>query len=107
VSTKRSLHSHFFLSPLSNNQEVSAFGENGSGDDSDNWIIECNNEFWRRDSEIRVKHQATGKYLHMTGDTFGRPINGQFEVSGIAYSNSKNLWKANEGIFIKPSLSEF
>jgi dolichyl-phosphate-mannose--protein O-mannosyl transferase len=101
------LHSHLFLSPLSNNQEVSAFGENGESDDSDNWIIECDRDLWRRDDAVRVKHQATGKYLHVTGDTFGRPINGQFEVSAASYANSRNLWKVNEGIFIKPSLSEF
>ena len=32
LSTKRNLHSHLFQSPMSRNQEVSAFGENGLGD---------------------------------------------------------------------------
>lgn len=32
LATGKNLHSHHFPSPLSNNQEVSAFGENGEGD---------------------------------------------------------------------------
>ena len=32
LATKRNLHSHFFQSPLSHNQEVSCFGEGGDGD---------------------------------------------------------------------------
>lgn len=32
LATKRNLHSHLFQSPISRNQEVSAFGENGNGD---------------------------------------------------------------------------
>ena len=103
LSTKKNLHSHYFQSPLSNNQEVSAFGENGLGDESDNWIVECDEDFWRRDDQVRLKHEATKKYLHVTGDTYGRPIHGQMEVSAVSYANSYNLWQANEGIFIKPN----
>jgi dolichyl-phosphate-mannose--protein O-mannosyl transferase len=103
LSTKRNLHSHLFQSPLSNNQEVSAFGENGEGDDGDNWIIDCEDDFWRRDEPVRIKHELTNKYLHITGDTYGRPINGQFEVSCYPYANQLNLWKVMEGIYIKPS----
>jgi dolichyl-phosphate-mannose--protein O-mannosyl transferase len=32
LSTGKNLHSHLFKSPLTNNQEVSGFGENGEGD---------------------------------------------------------------------------
>ncbi|PRD23959.1 UNVERIFIED_CONTAM: Sdf2l1 [Trichonephila clavipes] len=32
LATKKNLHSHHFSSPLSSNQEVSAFGEDGEGD---------------------------------------------------------------------------
>ena len=35
LATKRSLYSHYFQSPISHNQEVSAFGENGQGDEGD------------------------------------------------------------------------
>jgi len=33
LNTRRNLHSHHFQSPLSHNLEVSAFGENGEGDE--------------------------------------------------------------------------
>ena len=42
-------------------------------------------------------------YLHVTGDTFGRPIGGQREVSGYSSANDLNQWKAAEGIFMKPT----
>lgn len=106
LSTRRNLHSHLFQSPLSNNQEVSAFGENGDGDDGDVWIIECDDDYWRREEPVRIKHHLTKKYLHITGDTYGRPISGQMEVSCYSYANQGNLWKAAEGIFIKPSSND-
>ena len=49
LSTRRNLHSHLFTSPLSNNQEVSAFGENGDGDEGDLWTVDCDlDESWSR-----------------------------------------------------------
>lgn len=42
-------------------------------------------------------------YLHVTGDTYGRPISGQREVSGYASLSDNNYWTVAEGIFIKPS----
>lgn len=103
LSTRRNLHSHLFMSPLSNNQEVSAFGENGDGDEGDNWIIECDEKYWRRDESVRIRHEQTKKFLHVTGDQYGRPISGQMEVSCYQYANSGNLWQVNEGVYIKPN----
>lgn len=103
LATHRNLHSHLFSSPLSNNQEVSAFGENGLGDDGDNWIIECDEDFWRRDESVRLRHELTKKYLHVTGDSYGRPIHGQLEVSAYSYANQLNLWRVLEGVYIKPT----
>ena len=34
------------------------------------------------------------RYLHSTGHTYGRPINGQREISGYPTANRQNLWKA-------------
>ena len=45
-------------------------------------------------------------YLHVSGDTFGRPIHGQREVSGYSVPNELNYWKAAEGIFVKPTDSQ-
>ena len=103
LSTRRNLHSHLFMSPLSNNQEVSAFGENGDGDEGDNWIVECDEKYWRRDESVRLRHEQTKKYLYVSGDQYGRPISGQMEVSCYQYANQGNLWQVNEGIYIKPS----
>lgn len=33
------------------------------------------------------------RYLHVTGDQFGRPIHGQREVSGYSYPELGNEWK--------------
>ena len=42
-------------------------------------------------------------YLHVTGDSYGRPISGQREVSAYSSLSDLNLWMAAEGIFIKPT----
>ena len=39
LNTNRNLHSHHFQSPLSHNLEVSAFGENGEGDEGTNYAL--------------------------------------------------------------------
>ncbi|CAF0837242.1 unnamed protein product [Adineta steineri] len=105
VTTRRNLHSHKYTSPLSNNQEVSAYGEDGVGDEGDRWKVVCTtkNDFWLRKDAIRLQHVSTGQYLHLSGDTFGRPIHGQKEISCYSYANSQNLWKVDAGVYIRPS----
>ncbi|XP_028164459.1 stromal cell-derived factor 2 [Ostrinia nubilalis] len=105
VATKKNLHSHYFTSPLSGNQEVSCYGdENGEGDSGDNWTVVCNNDYWRRDTPVKLKHVDTATFLAGSGRTFGRPISGQGEIVGInsqygAYTD----WQAKEGLFVHPS----
>lgn len=53
---------HLHKSPLSSQQEVSAFGENGTGDGGDNWIVECSHDKWMRDEVMYMKHVDTGVY---------------------------------------------
>ncbi|XP_041360908.1 stromal cell-derived factor 2-like [Gigantopelta aegis] len=103
LSTRRNLHSHHFQSPLSRNLEVSAFGEEGEGDEGDNWVIVCPGQHWLRSEKVRIKNVVTGHYLHVSGDSFGRPIHGQREISGYPSPTEMNYWQAAEGIFIKPS----
>lgn len=58
LSTKKNLHSHHFTSPLSGNQEVSAYGdENGVGDTGDHWVVMCNSDAWERSTrgELTLK----------------------------------------------------
>ncbi|XP_062398728.1 stromal cell-derived factor 2-like protein 1 [Sardina pilchardus] len=103
MTTGRNLHSHHFSSPLSNNQEVSAFGENGEGDDLDVWMVQCGNTYWDRDDSVRFKHVGTDAFLSVTGEQYGHPIRGQREVHGMHSANYHNYWKVMEGVFIQPS----
>lgn len=64
VGTKKNLHSHYFTSPLSGNQEVSCYGdEDGEGDSGDNWTVVCNNDYWRRDSAVKLRHVDTAAWV--------------------------------------------
>ncbi|XP_029492950.1 stromal cell-derived factor 2-like protein 1 [Oncorhynchus nerka] len=103
MTTGRNLHTHHFSSPLSNNQEVSAFGENGEGDDLDVWRVQCDGSIWERDEAVRFKHVGTDAFLSVTGEQYGNPIQGQREVHGMGTANQNNYWKAMEGVFILPS----
>lgn len=103
LDTKKNLHSHHFPSPLSNNQEVSAFGKDGEGDTGDNWTVLCGGANWELDTNIRLKHVDTEMYLASSGSVYGRPIMGQMEIIATTYSDSSVYWIAKEGIYIKPN----
>ncbi|XP_018012580.1 stromal cell-derived factor 2 [Hyalella azteca] len=103
VSTHRNLHSHHFSSPLSDQQEVSAFGEEGEGDTGDVWSIICSGEAWRRGDQIMLRHVDTDVYLGVTGQQYGRPINGQSEVVGLTRSGPQTNWQSMEGVFVQRS----
>ncbi|XP_051536490.1 stromal cell-derived factor 2-like [Myxocyprinus asiaticus] len=102
VNTGRNLHSHYFTSPLSSNQEVSAFGGNGEGDHLDEWTILCAGSIWQRDESVRFRHTATDALLSVTGEQYGRPIHGQREVHGMMISSPHSYWRTMEGVFMKP-----
>uniref|UniRef100_A0A915PYK0 MIR domain-containing protein n=1 Tax=Setaria digitata TaxID=48799 RepID=A0A915PYK0_9BILA len=94
------LHSHLFHAPLtSENQEVSCFGNNES-DSGDHWIVICNNNVWLRQDTVKFKHEDTGKFLATSGQQYGRPISGQYEVVAISTSQNSALWETAEGIFM-------
>jgi len=101
MATKRNLHSHLFQSPISHNQEVSAFGDDGKGDRGDNWIVKCSGKFWNRKDKVRFQHLDTMKFLHASHETFGRPIAGQREIVGYQNEDAANQWLAQEGVYVK------
>ncbi|XP_029685515.1 stromal cell-derived factor 2-like protein 1 [Takifugu rubripes] len=103
MKTGRNLHTHHFSSPLSNNQEVSAFGENGEGDDLDVWTVQCDSDYWEREEAVRFKHVGTDVYLSVTGEQYNHPIRGQREIHGMRSANQHNWWRSMEGVFIQPS----
>jgi dolichyl-phosphate-mannose--protein O-mannosyl transferase len=116
LQTSRNLHSHFFSSPLSNQQEVSCFGENGDGDTGDDWEVVCvsaGEKFWRREQEIRLKHKDTGRFLQTEAkhrftqkNCPNCPIIGQQEVFCHQTSGVETAWKATLGVFIHPKTDE-
>lgn len=104
MATNKNLHSHIFTSPLSGNQEISAYGDNiGEGDTGDHWEVICNEDSWHRHSKVQLKHIDTRKFLGMSGRSFGRPISGQMEVCGLPTGNTGSEWQVAEGIFIHPN----
>ncbi|EDV47867.1 stromal cell-derived factor 2 [Drosophila erecta] len=102
LSTKKNLHSHHFSSPLSGEQEVSAYGTDGLGDTGDHWEVVCSNENWMRSAHVRLRHIDTGMYLGMSGRSYGRPISGQMEIVGVHKPQHGTRWTTAEGLFIVP-----
>ncbi len=111
-ATGKNLHSHLFKAPLSGNQEVSGFGDNGSGDNGDSWEVVCTtkSDVWRRGDPVHIKHVDTGKFLS-TGAAFafnqqncggGCPIMGQTEVSSSGKKDAKTIWYTTQGIYFPP-----
>jgi dolichyl-phosphate-mannose--protein O-mannosyl transferase len=113
VSTGKNLHSHLFKAPLTGNQEVSGFGDNGQGDTGDNWTVVCDNaseKHWIRGQPVHFQHVDTGKLLYTTEQAKfnhqncggGCPIMGQTEVSCSARKDAKTKWQTGQGVFFPP-----
>lgn len=109
VQTGKNLHSHLFKAPLSGNQEVSGFGEHGTGDTGDNWSVVCEGgeEYWQRKAPVNFVHVDTGKLL-FTSDKVkftvsncgqGCPIMGQTEVSVSSRKDASTKWTAGQGVY--------
>ena len=43
------------------------------------------------------------RFLSATGRTYGRPINGQYEIVGVPHYAGNIIWQAMEGLFIHRS----
>lgn len=111
--SKLRLHSHLFQSPISRNQEVSAFGGEDGGlkefsveinVQGDNWIIECgdsSDKYWTREKDFKLKHADTGAYLsHNPANRYGQPLDSHSEVFAVKKATINEMWKTMEGIFI-------
>merc|ERR1711871_598473 len=110
LRTKKNLHSHEYQSPLSQKQEVSAFGEDGEGDAGDVWELMVREKGdvysagwggpWMRDSIVRFKHVTTGQYLFSHRKTFNNgPVDGMNEITCSPRADDRTLWSVDEGIF--------
>lgn len=103
IQTRKHLHSHLFKSPLSSQQEVSAFGGDNDSDTGDHWIVYCKNRYWQKNEPIRFKHVDTEMWLSLSGNIYGRPIFGQLEVICSTSADSSSYWKAAEGVYVQPA----
>lgn len=108
MSTRRNLHSHNYKSPLSSNQEVSAYGVKGLGDQGDDWELVCegNTEYIVGDAQFSLKHVGSGAFLYShrayrfdDSNCRGCPINGQSEISSRKRKDGDTLWKVVGGYF--------
>lgn len=103
VQTRKYLHSHLFKSPLSSQQEVSAFGGDEDSDTGDHWMLYCKSKYWQRKEPARLKHIDTDMWLSLSGNTYGRPIFGQMEVICSSSSDATSYWKTAEGVYVQPT----
>lgn len=109
IDTGKNLHSHLFRAPLSGNQEVSGFGDGGSGDTGDNWQVICDTKdpLWMRYKPVYFVHADTGKYLStsenfkFTQQNCGQqcPIMHQTEVSASPKRDIKAKWQTDQGVY--------
>lgn len=98
--TRLNLHSHGHASPLSKQQEVSCFGPDGDGDESDNWVVETGGDpIWLRSKAVYLRHQVTGMYLHSHDVKYKHPIAGQQEVTCVSKKSAACRWATEEGIY--------
>ncbi len=104
-TTRKNLHSHSNTpSPVSGQQEVTAFGEDGVGDTNDNWKVDIENGgVWLQGVKVRLIHQNTGAMLHSHAG-YNLPEIGyhQQEVTCFERRNLDDWWRA--AIFQEPIL---
>ena len=110
LDTMRNLHSHGVTSPLSRQQEVTAYGQgDGKGDGGDNWRVECDHKYWTRNQDFRLFHMDTQSYLgtaknvEFNQNTCGMqcPIMGHLEAFGRKGKDKHGLFQVDQGVHIR------
>lgn len=102
VNTRSNLHSHSIkdghLAPVTRDgaqQEVTAFGALGLGDDNDDWILETQGaDTWEFGGQVRLYHRKTNWPLH--SHTASEPVTtaGFQEVTAYAGKDPNDFWVA-------------
>ena len=114
LNTGANLHSHNVRSPLSNQQEVTGFGEGGEGDRGDDWTVLADDvkrrgtTYWEKDQVVYFRHADTDKFLGCAKDAqFTRqncghncPMMNHLEIFGRTKPDAFTEWKAETGIFL-------
>ena len=99
VATRRNLHSHTgFPSPVTGQQEITCFGNDGTGDDNDNWRVEVDGGgAWLAGKQVRLIHAGTGVALHSHVDQSSPVFTfGQQEVTGYSGRDFNDWWSASD-----------
>ncbi|KAG8182545.1 hypothetical protein JTE90_002079 [Oedothorax gibbosus] len=104
--TKRNLHSHKEMAPITKrHQQVSCYGENGTGDANDVWRLEIVGEDKKIPlstvmSKLRIVHYLTGCALHSHSKQLPKWGYEQMEVScNPNIRDSNNLWNIEDNYF--------
>lgn len=116
LHTRSNLHTHGIRSPLSNQHEVTGFGQDGEGDTGDNWEVVCDSggyfsgasEYWTREEPFQLKSTGTKRFLgasstvKFTEQNCGRgcPIMNHLEVFGRKSTDSYAQWKVELGVHL-------
>ena len=96
-NTRKNLHSHTGVpSPITGQQEVTAFGADGIGDTNDNWRIDVENGGkWRANEAIRLVHVASSCALHShSGHRHKQFTACQQEVTCFPDRDDNDIWFA-------------
>jgi hypothetical protein len=95
-NTKRNLHSHKIQSPVTGQQEVSAFGAGGQGDTNCNWRVVLQQG---ERGALRLQHVNTAggaksnHWLHSHRNTLPGWGHGQGEVTCFSGKDRNDLWR--------------
>ena len=109
LDTMHNLYTHAHTSPLSRQQEITAFGNDGTGDAMDDWIVQCSSgNYWKRDAKIRLLHIGTQRYLGGSSQVQfnqqncggGCPIMNHLEAFGRQTFDAFSEFKAELGVYL-------
>ncbi len=95
VLTRRNLHSHAgIVSPVTRQQEVTCFGDNGNGDGNDDWRVELDGSgYWSSANRLRLIHVPSNAALHShLGFKHSQWTAGQQEVTGFGPRDANDWW---------------
>lgn len=117
VTSNRNLHSHELPSPISQQFEVSAYGEDGEGDDDDTFQLVCSSKgVWKTGDSVQLRHSHTGGYLtaskqkRFNSQNCPRcPIQGHLEVAVSSPGSNPtafSFWTAEDGALLSHEVEE-
>lgn len=117
-TTGKNLHSHYHRSWITDSQEACGYGDNGNGDENDNFKLICYQVPEKTEltamTQFFLEHTNTKKflYINLRSSLFDErncrncPILYQREVSLTDNKDKQCLWKVTGGLLFKPKDSD-